>query len=106
MQGLAAAVQRFATGTYILWFPVKDRLSVAPFESAMKNAGYPKLLWVELAVRAPDAGQKLAATGLAILNPPYRLEEQLRTLLPFLADVLAQGTGGKVHVAWASATPS
>ena len=97
-QGLAAAVQRFATGTFMLWFPIKDSTTVAPFKAALESSGYGKLLWVEFAVRAPDAEQKLAATGLAILNPPFRLEEQLRTLLPFLAERLMQGAGARSDI--------
>ena len=100
-QGLAAAVQRFATGPFILWFPIKDRASAA-FAASLKDAGYDKMLWVELAVRTPDPEQKLAAAGLAILNPPHRLEGQLRLVLPFLAGRLAQANGARAHMTWLS----
>ena len=101
-QGLATAVQRFATGTFILWFPMKDRPAVAMFAASLKNAAYKKVLWGELAVRAPDPEQKLSASGLAILNPPYRLDAQLRILLPFLAERLAQASDARAHVTWLS----
>ncbi len=97
-QGLAAATQRFATGTFILWFPIKDRMTVAPFRHALENSRTSKLLWVEFATRTPDAEQKLSAAGLAILNPPFRLEEQLGALLPFLAERMGQGPGTGFHI--------
>ncbi len=97
-QGLAAAKQRFATGTFILWFPIKDRMTVAPFRHALDNSGMSKLLWVEFATRTPDAEQKLSAAGLAILNPPFQLEGKLRALLPFLAELMRQGPGAGFHI--------
>lgn len=94
-QGLAQGVRRFATGTYILWFPIKDEASHARFRATLGEAGYDKLLLVELAVRSPDTTGRLTATGLAILNPPFQLDAQLRVLLPFLEKRLAQGPGSR-----------
>ena len=99
-QGLAAAVRRFATGTYILWFPIKDDVTALHFRETLLAAHYDKLLWVELAVRAPASDLKLSANGLVILNPPYRLDEQVQILLPFLADRLVQGPGARGHSMW------
>ena len=101
-QGLAAAVQRFATGTYIVWFPVKEQAAAEAFAGHLKNAGYGKVLWVEFAVRRPEPDLKLAATGLAILNPPFRLDDQLRVLLPALADIMTPDGGARVHIEWLS----
>lgn len=100
--GLADGVRRFATGTYIVWFPVKNGAAVGRM-TAMLAAAFPKLLYAELAVRSPDPLGKLAATGLLVLNPPHPLEAQLRTLLPVLSDRLAQGAGSSYRLEWLSA---
>ena len=97
---LAGAVieahRRFATGTLILWYPVKDQAAVAAFHARLANAALAKTLAVELAIADPAAlNGRLAATGLVIVNPPYRLAEQLQIALPFLAEALAvDGKGG------------
>ena len=90
-QGLAAAVDRFASGIYLLWYPIKDMAAVGTFKRRLAMAGHAKVLAVELRVAAHM--DRLAAAGLIISNPPFRLEEDLRTLLPFLAARLATGPG-------------
>jgi 23S rRNA (adenine2030-N6)-methyltransferase len=82
--------RRFATGTYLLWFPIKDARAVAAFEAGLARLELDKLLWVELRLAPGATGERLRGSGLAILNPPFRLAEQLETLLPFLADRLGR----------------
>lgn len=101
-QGLAAAVRRFATGTYVLWFPIKSTAPVTDFYRRLTAMSLPKLLKLELLVHEPRDPERLNGTGVAMLNPPYRLEEQMRTILPFLAGRLAQGPGARHHMGWLS----
>ncbi len=96
--GLRQAVHRFATGTVLLWFPVKDERAVAAFAERLGRLGLDKLLWIELRTQAIATAERLAGTGLVVLNPPFGLEAQLRLLLPFLADRLATGEGGSWQV--------
>lgn len=97
-QGLAAAVRRFATGTYILWYPIKDPALTRRFERALVATGLPKLLCVELLVRQPRVVDQLNGCGLMVLNPTFRLAETLAVLLPWLAGVLEQGRGASGRV--------
>ena len=46
----------------------------------------------------PDTN-RLSACGLVIVNPPWTLEGELRTLLPQLVEALAQG-GGTYRIDW------
>lgn len=96
---LEDAVRRFATGTFVLWYPIKDQRAVFAFRRELVERGLAKLLSAELLVRAAD-GQGLAGSGLAILNPPFSLEPKLQVLLPFLANRLAQGPGASCEVRW------
>jgi 23S rRNA (adenine2030-N6)-methyltransferase len=91
IQGLGAAARRFATGTYMVWYPIKDAIQVRRFERAVAGLGLPKLLGIELLVRNPAHAERLNGCGLIVLNPPFRLRSELDVLLPFLADSLAQG---------------
>lgn len=92
-QGLTAATRRFATGTYLLWYPIKDVSLARRFQRAIRDLALPKLMSVELLIRHPAQPEQLNGCGLAILNPPFRLEAELAVLLPHLARVLAQGPG-------------
>lgn len=99
-QGLAAAVHRFATGTYLLWYPIKNAGAVAAFKRQLAASGIDKLMAIELRIGASGAG--LEAAGLIVLNPPFRLEVELSVLLPFLVDRLATGPGAASSVEWLS----
>jgi 23S rRNA (adenine2030-N6)-methyltransferase len=59
----------------------------------------PKMLDVRLDVRRPVAGGGLAGSGLVLVNPPWRLAEGLRDLLPELAGRLRQDEGASAGIA-------
>jgi len=99
-EGLRQAVERFATGIYLLWYPIKDTEPIAALERSLLADGHARLLKVELSIRPPRSPDVLNGAGLFILNPPYLLDETLRQLVPFLAGRLAQGPKGASQVVW------
>ena len=100
LEGLVAAHRRFATGTVILWYPIKDLRAVSTFARDAAALGIPKLLSIELAVATPRDDGPLSATGLLILNPPYTLEAKLTVLLPYLARLLQRDDGAMGRIEW------
>jgi 23S rRNA (adenine2030-N6)-methyltransferase len=83
--------KRFATGCFMLWYPVtgdglSHRLARAAAELAL-----PRTLLVEMLVRPVTINGGLAGSGLLIVNPPWPLAEELPVLLPALAQRLKQG---------------
>ena len=100
LDGMVAAHRRFATGTVILWYPIKDIRAVSAFARDAAALGIPKLLSAELFVDTPRDDGPLLATGLLILNPPFTLEAKLRVLLPYLAALFALGAGATSRLVW------
>jgi 23S rRNA (adenine2030-N6)-methyltransferase len=99
-QGLRDAAARFATGIYLLWYPIKELKPIAALHSALVADGHQKLLCVELMIRAARDPEVLNGSGLVVLNPPHRLDAALAELLPFLAERLAVGRGAGHRLAW------
>jgi 23S rRNA (adenine2030-N6)-methyltransferase len=92
------AWRKWATGVYLLWYPIKDRRAAAAFTRALTTSAMPKILRAELEL---DAGRtELGAAGLIIVNPPWRLDEELNVLLSSLARLLARGADGGCRVDW------
>lgn len=92
------AYRIWPTGTYALWRPIKDPRVDEALMRPLVAAGIPKLLDVRLLVRAPGDPKLLAGSGLAIVNPPWTLADELAAGLPDIAQVLAQGAGAGAFV--------
>jgi len=92
--GLMQGLQRFATGIYIVWYPIKDLKPVARFHAALAALAIPKSLRVELMLERPRDPDRLNGCGLIVVNPPYTLDGQLGAVLPELSRRLASTRGG------------
>lgn len=95
---IVKAQRKWPTGIYMAWHPVKDRRAVTAFARSLAESGTPKILRAELSVGA-GAGE-LGAAGLVLVNPPWRLAEELKTLFDPLARVLTRGPGGGCRLDW------
>ncbi|HAC68029.1 MAG TPA: 23S rRNA (adenine(2030)-N(6))-methyltransferase RlmJ [Pseudomonas sp.] len=93
VKAVQEAIGRMRQTVIALWYPIKDRRQLRRFYAGLQASGAPKLLSAELLIRAADDPTRLNGSGLAIVNPPWGLEEELRELLPWLAEHLAQGEG-------------
>jgi 23S rRNA (adenine2030-N6)-methyltransferase len=51
------------------------------------------VLRADLWVRDLEAEGKLAGAGVVVVNPPFTLEEDLVTVMPWLCDLLKQEAG-------------
>ena len=100
VDALAEAHRRFATGTVVIWYPIKDPRRIRAFHRDAAALSIPKLLVAELYVRAPLSEGALAGTGLLILNPPFTLEAALETLLPYLVRTLGQARDAESRLEW------
>jgi 23S rRNA (adenine2030-N6)-methyltransferase len=97
---LAAAHRRWPTGIYLLWYPIKDPAEVQAFTRRLVRLGIAKMLRVELILptAGPDTG--LRGSGLIAVNPPWTLHEELKLVLPVLAEVLSRGATSAVTLDW------
>ncbi|CAN7711484.1 23S rRNA (adenine(2030)-N(6))-methyltransferase RlmJ [Aquipseudomonas alcaligenes] len=91
---LKEAIGRMRQTVVAIWYPIKDQRQLKRFYQGLEASGAPKLLRVELMVHPADNALGLNGSGLAIANPPWGLEEELRQLLPWLSEKLAQSQGG------------
>ena len=92
-EGLTEAVRRFETGTFLIWYPIKDPKSVSRFHRAIAEASPRECLIGEVMLRTARHPEKLNGCGLVIVNPPWQLGKQLEIALPALANCFAHGEG-------------
>lgn len=86
-----AAHRKWPTGVYAIWYPIKDHRAVEDLLDSIAEAGIGRLLRLEIDVDRPDAAGGLSATGMLIVNPPWKLAAEAEVLLPALCERLAQG---------------
>ncbi len=85
---LAEAIQRFATGIYAIWYPIKKSSQLIPFYRDLKNQIAQPMLVAEFCVYADDIDTGLNGCGMVIVNPPWQFDEELRQVLPWLLNHL------------------
>jgi 23S rRNA (adenine2030-N6)-methyltransferase len=87
------ATRRFATGTYLIWYPLKNEGAAGRFVATVIAELGLEFLDVRLAVCSAFPGLGLTASGVLVLNPPYVLRAELEAILPVLCERLAEGAG-------------
>lgn len=107
VNGLKEATTRFATGTTLLWYPIKNRKACDEFRTELYKTKIPAILDISLEIRRPKGlKETFDGTGMAIANPPYALEKELKVLMPWLKTVLEEEKGsGQYNINWISRAP-
>lgn len=90
---LKAGYRRMPNATYLLWYPVVQRQWIDRLLKQLRNSGMRDVWQFELGVATDSDGHGMTASGVAIINPPWRLPEQMRLLLPQIQQQLAPQDG-------------
>src|SRR5262245_2272809 len=99
-QGLETAHRKWPSGTYLLWYPIKERDGPDALARRLRRSSLAKILRVELSMPVPRGSVRLGACGLIVVNPPWTLAPELEILLPQLAAALAGDRGGAHRLDW------
>jgi 23S rRNA (adenine2030-N6)-methyltransferase len=93
LDSFLTAYRKWPTGTYALWYPVKEAALVRAFIHGITRSEARRALRLELSIGG--SGERLNRTGLIVVNPPYVFEGEAREIGSFLAQRLAQGQGAE-----------
>lgn len=99
LDALGKAHRRFSTGTYAIWYPVLERRWVQRLERAVRATGIEPLALYELCVSPDGNGRGLTGSGMVVVNPPWKLGEEMEDALPWLARELGVDGRGSVRIA-------
>ncbi|WP_119395761.1 23S rRNA (adenine(2030)-N(6))-methyltransferase RlmJ [Salinibius halmophilus] len=86
---LKQVYKRFSSGTYMLWYPMVERPRIDHLTRSIKKSGIKNVLWLELNVRA-DHSPGMSGSGMIVVNPPWTLQKEAETVMPWLIRELAQ----------------
>ncbi|HEK0612103.1 TPA: 23S rRNA (adenine(2030)-N(6))-methyltransferase RlmJ [Proteus mirabilis] len=100
VKGIVEGYKCFATGTYAIWYPVVHRQQIKRMLKELEATGIRKILQIELAVK-PDSDQLgMTASGMIVINPPWKLASQMASILPWLHKTLVPEGTGHTLVEW------
>ncbi len=88
-RALSAAHRKWPTGIYLLWYPIKERAAPDALARRLQKLAVPNVLRSELTLGPPRAEAGLVGSGLIVVNPPFTLERDLRTIMPELGRMLS-----------------
>jgi 23S rRNA (adenine2030-N6)-methyltransferase len=91
---LARAVEKWPTGIFAFWYPIKDRRETDGFAAALRKSIGREALRLELLVDDPADRTRLNGSGLLVINPPWMLAADAEAMLPAMAERLARGGYG------------
>ncbi len=100
LAALREALERFPEGVVIVWLPqvqlveatqLPQRLKAAADSGAKKGWLHARLT----VAQADERGFGMMGSSVFVANPPHTLHDELKPVLPFLAQALAQFDGAK-----------
>jgi 23S rRNA (adenine2030-N6)-methyltransferase len=93
---LAAAHRKWPTGIYMLWYPIKARDAPDALARRLKRSGIAGLLRCEMRIAPPRGDLGLTGSGVILVNPPYRLDDDLALIMPALGRLLSGAAAGRI----------
>ena len=92
---LAAARKRFASGSYLIWYPCLPRAESRQFPVELTRQFGDNYLRAELHIRAASGAHGMHGSGMFLINPPYTLPAELKTVLPSLQTLCGEDSGSR-----------
>lgn len=97
-KNLVEGYKRFATGSYLIWYPVVSRTQTQRMISSIIATGIRRILQIELSVRPDNTQKGMTASGMIVINPPWKLQTQMQNIMPWLHGKLDTNKQGSYKV--------
>lgn len=100
VDALEAGLVRMPAATFAVWYPLTERARVDDFAAELMRLRLPPTWVADVAVAGESSGLKMRGCGMAVLNPPWQLDQEIAPLVDWLAGALAQAPGQTGALTW------
>jgi 23S rRNA (adenine2030-N6)-methyltransferase len=100
LQNIASSLQRLANTVVLMWYPIKDERTLAPWLARVERALSAPTLSLELWIYPRDSRVGLNGSGLLLVNPPYQFEQRAALWQQQLHAVLDKAQHGGSALQW------
>ena len=101
---LPRAHRRFASGIYLVWYPIKSRADANAFLGEVRTRIAAPQVSIEIDVGRAD-NERLSAAGVLIINPPYGFVSEMESVASFLAPRLGHDPEQPANITISSPSP-
>ena len=90
VQCIQDSLTRFATGTYLVWYPLLQRPEPLEMVGSLKKLNPANWLNISMTIESPsEMGFGMYGSGVFIINPPWTLPDILNSVMPEMTQLLA-----------------
>lgn len=100
IEGIEQALRRLPAATIAVWYPLTERARVDAFFRELEHLRLPPCWTTELCVAGEASSLRMRGCGLLVINPPWQLDREISTVLPWLRTLLAQEAGASAGLYW------
>jgi 23S rRNA (adenine2030-N6)-methyltransferase len=100
LRGLGDALRRLPGAVLAVWYPITERVRVDEFHQGLLDLSPPPVFFAELNITGDSTQLRMKGCGLLVINPPWKIDGEIRGILPALVERLRAGPGAGTHDAW------
>jgi len=86
-------------GVYAIWYPLLAAGNHEKLLNMLKRSGIRKVLNCTLSIDGEDA-PGMFGSGMIVINPPWKLDQDMKVVLPWLVKILGRDERGDSSVRW------
>jgi len=90
--------RKWQTGTFALWYPMKDARAISRMHRDFEEAGLRDILALELNAGKSGPDTRMLGSGMTMVNPPFTLSSEMNVVLPWLCETVRQGPGADWNI--------
>ncbi len=94
VKSVVAAWEKFKSGVFVVWYPIKHLAPVRGFFEAVKMSGMRDVVAAQIWRRPPLDPKQLNGCGVVVVNPPFGFEAAALPVLQACVEVFGQAGGG------------
>jgi 23S rRNA (adenine2030-N6)-methyltransferase len=99
LAALREGLARFPSGLFAVWYPIKRRATLQPFFRKVAALPAKSALAIELLVRPDDSPLRMNGSGMLLVNPPWKIDQDIEPALKPLARHLGEA-GASWRLTW------
>jgi len=100
LTGIREMLKRLPSAVCAVWYPVTERVRVDGFHRDFLGSAPPPTLFAEIRIAGDSWQLRMKGCGLLILNPPWQIEGEIRSILPLLVERLKMDAGAGFECGW------